>query len=203
MSHLLLLGPTRVGDLIKTLNTSHNKNMDAHTATNSALPDGTSTRETHLNGETNGDSSFAQENINATLCLLLQYGLISPAHERTVRSDTENRMEADRICAKLRDDKLKSEKARNNMQEAQVRKLLHQWKFGTRKERTQIKALSMVQKRSSEDLEDPPAAKRQRLDLDASKYAVNSEDGGSAQLTSNNLLKVWRYDGSCSNGLRF
>ena len=190
MSRLLLLGHVRVGDFIQTLSSSYDADMNGHSATDSALLGDTIPQEAHFNGETNGDRPMIREKIKATLCELLHFGLIIPVHEHSLRSNADNHMEADGIAARSRDDRIKSEKAKKQMQETQARTLLHEWNFGTRKERSEMKALGTVHKRPLEDLEELPAKKRQRLGLNESSHAVHLGGEGSSQLIVNGRLKV-------------
>ena len=194
ISHLLLLGHAKVGDLRQMMGLSSQKeNVNGQTNTNSEHTAETSGKGVHVNGKTNGDSSMTGRKIHTTLCELLAGGFIFPFHESGLRSDTENRVEANRIFAKLRDKSLKSDKLRDEIQEQKVQIKLHQWNFGTRKERREIKALKTAHKRPLENAGELPARKRRRIDEDTTQTAVESAVQGSARQTSNDLLKVWRF----------
>ena len=195
ISHLLLLGHAKVGDLTEMMGPSgQNENGTGQILANQVLTGETLRKEAYLNGKTNGDSSMTKEKLHSTLCELLKSGLIFPFHESALRSDTENSVKANRIFVKLRDKALKSDKARDEKQEEQVQRKLHQWNFGTRKERREIKALDTTQKRPLEDSEEVPAGKRRRTGQDSSNYAVETVVEGSARLTSDGFFKVWRFD---------
>ena len=200
ISHLLLLGHARVGDLMQSYGTSSMKEVTGYKAAKLEPPSKSIFEREEMHTKSNGDSSVTREKINETLCELLQYGLIVPVRKSTFRSATDNRIEAENRVGKLPDYKteIKSKKEKDAMWEAEVTALIHQWKFGSKDEQSEIKTFKVGQKRLLENPEEPPVEKRQRLDLDASRYAIGSNGSNETILMLDNMLKVWSR-----GGLRF
>ena len=195
VSHLLLLGHARVRDLMQAYSTGFNQDVLGYHATSlgspGRIPSGAKGQ--HVDG--NGDSSATREKVDQTLCELLQLGLIVPVRESTFRSDADNRVEAEKQVGNLAEykTKSKSKKEKDAMWEAEVTAQIDQWKFGSREEQSEINAFKVGHKRALEDPEEHSAEKRQRISLDASKYALNSTRGNETKLIFDNPLKVWRF----------
>ena len=192
ISHLLLLGHARVGDLMQAYGIVHTQDITGRTATKLGLPGRKLPKETIVSNKANGDESVTRTKVDQTLRELLQAGLVIPVHESNFRSKQDNRAEAEISVGTLAEYKIKGQtkKAIDALWEAEVSTLLHQWNFGGKNERCEIEAFKVGTKRAFEGSEDSPTEKRQRLDFAISKQTITSTGGRNSKLIFNGLLKV-------------
>lgn len=192
ISHLLLLGHARVGDLMQAYGIGHTKDMTSRLAAKLGSLGRRTPKMNDGSHEVNGNESATREKINQTLCQLLQAGLVVPVHKTDMRSKQDKRAEAERSVGVLAEYKIKGNSKREieALWEAEVRAQLHQWNFGNQEERGEIEALKVGRKRPLEGSDEYPAEKRQRLDLAANKQKMAPAGGGGSKLTFNGLLKV-------------
>ena len=171
---------------------NYTKDMTGRIAAKLELPGKKLSKEKGTSIKVKGDDSVTREKINQTLCELLQAGLVVPVHESNFRSKQDNRAEAERRVGKLAEYKIKgkSKKEIDALWEAEVRAHLHQWKHGSKDERSEIEAFKVGKKRALEESEEFSAEKRQRLYLATSEQTISSTGGGESKLTFNDLLKV-------------
>ena len=176
ISHLLLLGHARVGDLLQAYGIGHAKEAAASTSAEVAVPGLKPSKGRLASKEIDGEKSMAWEQVDQTLCKLLQAGLIMRVHESNFRSQQDNRAEAEISVGTLPEymTKGQNKKAIDAMWEAEVRAQLHEWKFGGKDERIDIEAIKIGKKRPLGESDQSPAEKRQRLDLAMSKRATKS-----------------------------
>lgn len=192
ISHLLLLGHARVGDLMQAYGIGYTKDITDRTAAKLGLSERKLSKENVISNKVNGDESVTREKINHTLRELLQAGLVIPVHASNFRSTQDNRMEAELSVGPLAEYKIKgkTKKAIDALWEAEVSTQLHQWNFGGKDEWSEIGAPNVGKKRAFEESDMSPAEKRQRLDLAMRKQDVTSTGAQDSMSVFDDLLKV-------------
>lgn len=197
VSHLLLLGHARVGDLLQAYGIGPAKDAAASTSAELAVSGMKPSKGNLSSKKINGERSVAWEQVDQTLCELLQAGLVIRVHESNFRSQQDNRAEAETSVGTLPEymTKGQTKKAIDAMWETEVRAQLHEWKFGGQDERNDVGAIKFGKKRALEESSQSPAEKRQRLDLAMSKRATKSTGDQVSTSTFDGLLDVRIYPG--------
>lgn len=159
ISCLLGLGHAQVGDLLEGFGVGRKKNASD--------PLGVSheSKDAHTNGlkhAANGvrDSSVTFELIQGTLCDLLRAGLISEVHESHFRSETDNRLEAEKLVPPVQHYKAKSKREGDAQWEASIKMKLAEWKYGAENEAIDFDSPMKGKKRPLDDPDEYQPKKR-------------------------------------------
>ncbi len=174
ISHLLLLGHARVGDLVQAYRLGFTKDHKGRLAAAHGLPNKTISHEPLENGVVVQGENVSLEKINQTLCDLLQLGLVFKVHESHFRCDIDSRAEAEKAVPPVEEYKAKSKKERDAMWEHDVLCKIEEWKYGTKAEKAEIEGLKKGKKRLLGHEESLQPEKRQRLYMSMSKNVVGT-----------------------------
>ena len=169
VSNLLALGHARIQDLMQAFGDSK-KDASALEATIS-LP-----KKPQQNGNTEIDSQNREpfvslDSLHATLCELVQLGLVSQINASHFRPDTDNRTEAEKIVPPVEAYKAKSRRENEAQREGSIDQKLFEWKNGNVDELVEVNGVGKGKKRLHEDSGYLPE-KRQRLQLFESNHGI-------------------------------
>ncbi|KAL9104453.1 MAG: hypothetical protein Q9163_000605 [Psora crenata] len=197
MSHLLLLGHARVGDLVQAYALGPALDPTNKLDALQVMPNGFMSHKTRENGRMPDQSQATREKIHRSLCDLLQAGLISKVDKSHLRTDADNRTEAERLTPLVEEYKGQTKREREARWEHAVQEKLDAWKYGTTAEASDVAALKKGAKRPVDSSDKLVSHKRPRLDLNFTEEGIaptgeNQENsvGHSGYLRDDFVLRI-------------
>ena len=166
VSNISALGHARVGDLLQAYGV-HNENRLQGPQDSSNAWDKLKLIDMKQEPDVKKDDGLTSDKIRTILHELLSLGLISRVHISHFRSDSDNRIEAERVVPPVEHYKAKSKRENEAQWEATVNRKLAEWKHGIKDEVNEVNSMQETQKgkkRMRESTTTPRSKKKQRLD---------------------------------------
>ena len=163
ISHLLLLGHARVGDLVQAYRVSHPKSAhdcQAPTPRPPGKPLSTSLGRAEGTVE---EQNANHESMHETLYNLLQIQLVSQVHLSHFRSDADNRSEAEKAVPPTEEYKAKSKREQEAQREVAVKRKLTEWRYCSGGGDDEVDGFPKGKKRPPQDAESQRSEKRRRV----------------------------------------
>ena len=192
ISHLLLSGHARVGDLVQAYGFDPVSNAKANGLEKKEMLNGFQRNHPTEHGSMARSDCATLESLNHTLCDLLQAQLIHKVNESHFHTDADNRTEAERQTVQPGEYKGQTKREREALWQHAVRNKLDGWNHGTLAEARDIIALQKGVKRPLEYSGELLSNKRQRLDLTLSREVISSTGiDYQNSIVHAGFLKVW------------
>ena len=188
VSNLLLLGHARVGDLAKAYIFPASKDINGDTGIGHGYRTKSSTSSSKAKAQNYAkEGGLTLESLHQVLSVLLQARILSVVNESHFRTDTDNRIEAEREvpCPDKGASKLKKDQQLE--WEKSVEQKLRDWKYGTEHDMNEMITLHRGKKRPREESELNLNSKRQRL-YNSREEISNSEFGSEKRMSGNGYL---------------
>lgn len=174
VSNLLLLGHTRVGDLVQAYGVGLSNGTHAHPAPIHGPPSKPLSTSFGRAEDCVEGQDTTLESIHGTLRDLLHAELVSRVHISHFRSDADNRSEAEKVVPPPGEYKAKSIRERDAQHEVAVRRKLKEWRYCIEGEEDDLEGLEKGKKRLYLDPENRRPEKRQRLDSPLSQEVIGT-----------------------------
>ena len=180
LSHLLLFGHARVSDLVHAYSLDIGEGAKGKSTTPYEPLNGIALNRLKENGRIYHSNQNPLQDLHLALCDLLQAGFLCTLHESHLRTDADNRTEAERVTRPIEEYKASRKADREAMWEEAIQKTLYDWKHGSTAEIADVARLKRGLKRPLEISETCASMKRPRLEVLSNSNSVAGDHYGNS-----------------------